>query len=173
MRKLQAAAAFVSKAAPEDIYPLLKNSASYPFWSMIEYFELIKPGRDELHGVGAQRIFKTGRNVMREEIVQLMPNRLVAYTLLSGFPMLDYRAEALLERLPPGGTRITWRCSFYPRYWGTGWFWRLVMQVVLRSFVRALARAAQDPRRREEILAAGRGNSTSKGMSPSKQGSGS
>ena len=169
MRKLRAEAACLSKAEPEDIYPLLKNSATYPFWSMIEYFELIKPGRDELHDVGAQRIFKTGRNVMHEEIVELIPNRLVAYTLLSGFPMLDYRAETLLDRLPGGGTRITWRCSFHPKYWGTGWFWQLVMRVVLRSFVRALARAAEDPPRREEILASGQGNSTSKQMIPSSQ----
>ena len=148
MKKLQTGAAFSSTAAPEDIYRLVKNSAGYPFWSMIDSFELAKPGRDEIHGVGAQRIFRTGRKVMLEEIVEVVPDRLVAYTLLSGFPMRDYRAETVLEGLPEGGTRISWRCSFYPKYWGTGWFWWLVMYFVLRDFVRALARTAEDPQRR-------------------------
>jgi len=47
---------------------------------------------------------------MHEEVVALIPNRLLAYILLSGFPMSEYRAETLLEPLRGGGTKITWRC---------------------------------------------------------------
>ena len=70
----------------------LKNSATYPFWSMIDEFELVRPGTDEPHGVGSQRKFRTGRLVMHEEVVELVPDRLTAYALLSGFPMNEYRA---------------------------------------------------------------------------------
>jgi hypothetical protein len=122
MKKNHVQASFVSSAGPEAVYSLLKNSATYPFWSMIDEFELVRPGKDEPHGVGSQRIFRTGRLVMHEEIVELVPNRLVAYDLLSGFPMDQYRAETLLDLVDGGRTKITWRCSFYPKYVGSGWF---------------------------------------------------
>lgn len=161
MAKLRASASYVSKAPPEDIYALVENSATYPFWSMIEHYEMVRPGREGQHGVGARRIFRTGRNVMLEDIVELVPNRLAAYVLLSGFPMNDYRAETVLEPLASGRTKITWRCSFYPKYPGTGWFWQCTMYFVFRSFVRALARAAESTDR-EAILAAAQGSATSK-----------
>jgi Polyketide cyclase / dehydrase and lipid transport len=146
MRNIRVEESFVSSADPEAIYSLVKNSAAYPFWSMIDEFEMVRQGKDEPHGVGAQRIFRTGRNVMHEEVVELIPDRLTAYVLLSGFPMNEYRAETLLDPLEGGGTRITWRCSFYPTYLGTGWFWRLTMCYVLRRFVRDLARASEKPK---------------------------
>jgi hypothetical protein len=92
MRKSCSQASLVSSADSAAIYSLLKNSATYPFWSMIDEFELVRPGTDEPHGVGSQRKFRTGRLVMHEEVVELVPDRLTAYALLSGFPMNEYRA---------------------------------------------------------------------------------
>lgn len=161
MKKSCAQASFVSSADPETIFSLVKNSATYPFWSMIDEFKLVRPGTDEPHGVGSQRIFRTGRLVMHEEVVELLPGRLAAYTLLSGFPMNEYRAETILEPVE-GGTKITWRCSFYPKYWGSGWFWRLMMSCVFRRFVRDLARASENREQPLAFLAAAQGNATSK-----------
>jgi hypothetical protein len=70
MRNIRVEESFVSSADPEAIYSLVKNSATYPFWSMIDEFEMVRQGKDEPHGVGAQRIFRTGRNVMHEEVVE-------------------------------------------------------------------------------------------------------
>ena len=162
MKKIHAQASIVTSADAKAVYSLVKNSASYPFWSMIDEFEAVRPGKDEPYGVGSQRIFRTGRLVMHEEVVELAPNRLVAYVLLSGFPMNDYRAEILLDPLDGGGTRITWRCAFYPKYRGSGWFWRLTMSWVFRRFLRMLARVCENSERREEFLAAAHGNATSK-----------
>jgi hypothetical protein len=161
MKKSCAQASLISLADPEAIYSLLKNPATYPFWSMIDEFELIRPGTDEPHGVGSQRKFRTGRLVMHEEVVELVPNRLVAYTLLSGFPMSEYRAETILDPIE-GGTKITWRCSFYPKYKRSGWFWRLMMFYVFRRLVRGVARASETLEQRLEFLAAAHGNATSK-----------
>jgi Polyketide cyclase / dehydrase and lipid transport len=162
MKKIRAQASVVSSSDPEVVYSLLKNSATFPFWSMIDEFEMVSPGRDDAYGVGSRRIFRTGRLAMFEEVVEIVPNRLVAYVLLSGFPMNEYRAETLLDPLEGGGTRITWRCSFHPKYWGSGWFWRLMMTSVFRRLVRSLARASESRERVEEFLAAGHGNATSK-----------
>jgi hypothetical protein len=73
MKKSCAQASLVSLADPEAIFSLLENPATYPFWSMIDEFELIRPGTDEPHGVGSQRKFRTGRLVMHEEVVELVP----------------------------------------------------------------------------------------------------
>lgn len=162
MKKVHAQASIVTSADPDVVYSLVKNSASYPFWSMIDEFEAVRPGKDGPYGVGSRRIFRTGRLVMHEEVVELVPDRLVAYILLSGFPMNDYRAETILDLLEGGGTRITWRCAFYPKYTGSGWFWRLTMSWVFRRFLRMLARTAENREQREEFLAAAHGNATSK-----------
>src|SRR3984885_3371743 len=161
MKKICAQASFVSSADPEAIYSLVKNSATYPFWSMIDEFELVRPGKDGPHGVGSQRIFRTSRLVMHEEVVDLVPNRLTAYTLLSGFPMNEYRAETILDPIDDG-TKIKGRCSFYPKYGGSGWFWRHMMSYVFRRLVRGVARAAENRKLRLKFLAAAQGNATSK-----------
>jgi hypothetical protein len=161
MRKSCSQASLVSSADSAAIYSLLKNSATYPFWSMIDEFELVRPGTDEPHGVGSQRKFRTGRLVMHEEVVELVPHRLTAYTLLSDFPMNEYRAETILDPIDDG-TKITWRCSFYPKYGGSGWFWRHMMSYVFRRLVRGVARAAENRELRLKFLAAAQGNATSK-----------
>lgn len=150
-KKIEARASVVSSASAEEIYSLLANSATYPVWSMIGRYELVKPGRDGEDSVGAIRIFQTGSAIMREEIVENIPNERVSYTLLSGFPLLDYRATTILAKAPKG-TLITWRSTFFPKYPITGLFWRLFMTWIFRRIVRDLARAAEEPQRRSTIL---------------------
>jgi hypothetical protein len=69
----------------------------------------------------------------------------VSYVLLSGFPFRDYRADVDLAPLPDGGTAIRWQSSFYAKYPGTGWFWRMVMNRVLKNIAETLAAGAEDP----------------------------
>ena len=88
---------------------------------------------------------------MKEEIVEAVQNERVSYTLLSGFPMLDYRSTTSLAAVP-GGTQISWTSSFHPKYPMTGWFWRGLMNRTLSSMVRGLASAAEDQERRRQIL---------------------
>jgi hypothetical protein len=150
-----------SSAQPQEIYALLRNSATYPAWSMIDSFESLQPGRDDLHGIGAIRFFRTGRFVMKEEITNLVPDALVSYVLRSGFPLLDYHSDtALIEQ--GGGTLIRWTSSFHPKHRMTGRFWQLVLYWTLTRMVRGLADAAGDPRRRARILALSCGPFSSK-----------
>jgi hypothetical protein len=142
-RRIEISVSAKSTAAPERIFPLLKNSETYPGWSMIDRYDAVKPGRDETNGIGAVRRLQTGSKVMCEEIVDIVPNRLVGYRLLSGLPLQDYQAQTRLDRQPDGGAEITWSCSFIPKYRGTGQFWKIVMRHILRRFVRDLARAGE------------------------------
>jgi hypothetical protein len=151
--RIQVRASTVSSAQPDEIYALLVNSATYPLWSMIRYYESLRSGREGLHDVGALRLFKTNAiTVMREEVTDLAPNERIGYTLLSGFPLLDYRSQTTLEKTT-SGTRIIWESSFYPKYPLTAWYWRRLMAWVLRKLVKSLSETAEDPERRSKILA--------------------
>lgn len=132
-----------ARAAPETVFALLADSSTYPNWSDIGGYAMERPGFETPHGVGEIRVFFSyGVFKVREEIVELVPNRFMAYTLLSGLPMRDYRGETTLEPLPDGGTRITWRSSFLSVA-GTGGFMRLFMAWVLKTLTDSLATAAE------------------------------
>lgn len=133
----------MSKASPEAIYPLLKDSSTYPAWGMIGSYAMERPGRDEPHGVGEIRVLNTWPFSAREEMVEFIANRKVSYVLLSGFPMVGYRGETTLTPMSDGRTRIDWVSTFDAKYPGTGWFWRLFMTWVLGNMVENLARGGE------------------------------
>jgi hypothetical protein len=102
---------------------------------------MVRGGHDGPHGVGAQRIFRTGFLRVFEEVPELVPDRRVSYLLLSGMPLRDYRADIDLEPNEAGGTRVVWRSGFQPEIAGTGWFFRWFMTRVLRRMVTDLCAA--------------------------------
>ncbi len=106
-------------AAPATVYALLRDGAGWPAWSPIESFELERPGADEPEGVGAVRVFRSGRVTGRDEIVELVPDRRFAYAHTSNLPIRDYRGEVHLEPVP-AGTAIRWVSEFDPKVPGTG-----------------------------------------------------
>jgi hypothetical protein len=55
-------------------------------------------------------------------------------------PFRNYQAAVETEP-EPTGSRVTWSCSFYPKYVGTGWFWSMVMRHTLRTVSTQLAAA--------------------------------
>ena len=159
-QQIEVRASAVCSASPDDIYALLVNSATYPLWSMIRYYESLAPGRKGLHDIGARRLFRTNAiTVMREEVTDLAPNERIGYTLLSGFPLLDYRSQTTLEKTV-SGTRIVWESSFYPKYPLTAWYWRRLMAWVLRRLVESLAKTAEDPEQRSRVLALAQGKTS-------------
>jgi Polyketide cyclase / dehydrase and lipid transport len=133
--------AYSSKDAPA-LYALLADGASWPTWSPIGSFELERPGESEREGVGAIRVFRTGRVASREELVELVPGRRLSYVLLSGLPLRGYRAD--VDLTPNGAsTEIRWRSTFRPKVPGTGWFYRVALTRFIRSCVNGLAAAHQ------------------------------
>jgi len=129
-----------SKADAATVFRVLKDAPNWPRWSMFDAVEFNRPGRDEPHGVGSIRTFITKISRSMEEVVELVPNRRLAYVLLAGLPFRDYRAVVEIEP-EPTGSRVTWSCSFYPKYVGTGWFWSIVMRRTLRTVSAQLAAA--------------------------------
>ncbi|WP_329520204.1 SRPBCC family protein [Spirillospora sp. NBC_01491] len=134
-----------SAADPGAVYRLLLDGARWPECSPLGSFELERPGETEREGIGAIRVFTTGTVKSREQVVEAVPGRRFGYVLLSGLPLVGYRADLLLT--PDGdGTVISWRSRFRPRYTGTGWFFRLFLGGVIRRLVAGLAATAGAPR---------------------------
>jgi Polyketide cyclase / dehydrase and lipid transport len=131
-----------SRAAPAAVFWLLKNSDTWPRWSMFKSAELEQPGQDEPYGVGSIRVFSTSVTRAREQVVELIAERQLSYVLLSGLPFRNYRADVRLTSPGGSGTHIDWTASFQCRY-GTGWFWRLFMNRILSDLAKQLAVAAE------------------------------
>ncbi|WP_051426227.1 SRPBCC family protein [Jiangella gansuensis] len=129
-------------AAPAaDVYALLRDGATWPEWSPIESFELESPGDGGGEGLGAVRVFRTGRIASRERIVELVPDRRFSYVLISGLAIKDYRADIDLAE-GTNGTTIRWRSSFRAKVPGTGWLYRRTLTGFIRKCVDGVAARA-------------------------------
>ena len=97
-----------------------------------------RAGHPEPGGVGAIR--KVGAPPVwgREEILEYEPPRRLVYTILSGQPVRDYRAEVELTPVD-GGTAISWRSRFEPVIPGTGAFMRWFLARIVGGMARRLA----------------------------------
>ncbi|MEV5718628.1 SRPBCC family protein [Amycolatopsis mediterranei] len=125
----------VRTTAPADsVYALLRDGKSWPAWSPLGSFELVRAGEDEPEGLGAVRLFKTNGVRSYERIVALEPGRRFGYALEHGLPLRDYVAYVDLSPRD-GGTDIHWHSTFTPKIPGTGWFYRWF----LGSFVKRVA----------------------------------
>lgn len=123
-------------APPEAVYELLVDGSTWPAWGPFRSFELVEPG--DADRLGEVHIFRTGRHVSRERIVELTPGRKYAYALLAGPPLKDYRADVDLTP-EAGGTLIHWHSSFTPGRPGTGWLYRWYLQRFIAGCARDLA----------------------------------
>ncbi|MBO8198480.1 SRPBCC family protein [Streptomyces smyrnaeus] len=128
-----------SRANPETVFTALVRAATWPSWSPIDAVE-IEDGSDpgERQGVGDTRIFRTGRAVSRERIVELVPDRRFGYENVSG-PFRSYRGTVELAEAPQGGTDITWSAGFEPKLPLSGPLWRWYLTRFMQRMVDGLA----------------------------------
>jgi uncharacterized protein YndB with AHSA1/START domain len=132
-----------SDAAPETVFEILADGAGWSRWAgpviVKSWWE--REGTPAPGGVGAIRALGMKRVGSREEIVAYDPPTHLAYTILSGLPVRDYRADVRLT--PDGaGTRIEWSGTFTPKLPGTGPLLRLFLLATIGGFVRRLCRYA-------------------------------
>jgi hypothetical protein len=131
----------MTTADPGSVYALLADGSTWPEWSPIDSFDLIEPGDGTPEGLGAVRLFTTGRHKSRERVVTCRPGVAFAYELEKGVPLRDYRAVITLTPAAGGGTSITWRSTFRPKVPGTGGIYRRELGKFIRRTVEGLAQA--------------------------------
>jgi uncharacterized protein YndB with AHSA1/START domain len=132
-----------SPAAPEAVFAVLADGSRWSEWAgpLVRRSAWDREGAPEPGGVGAVRRLGSAPFFSREKIVEYDPPRHLAYVLLSGMPVRDYRSD--VDLTPDGaGTEIRWRSSFAPRIPGTGPLVRAVMAAIVGGFARRLAKAA-------------------------------
>ena len=130
-----------TSADPGAVYALLADGATWPDWSPLGAFELLEPGAGTPEGLGALRLFTTGRHKSRERVVTCQPGEVFAYELEAGLPLKGYKAVVTLARTTQG-TSINWRSTFRPKVPGTGWLYRRELGTFIRQTVTGLAGAA-------------------------------
>ncbi|HVT42095.1 MAG TPA: SRPBCC family protein [Acidimicrobiales bacterium] len=130
-----------TSGGPEAVYALLADGSTWPGWSPIDSFELIEPGDGTPEGLGAVRLFVTGRHRSRERVVERRPGESFAYVLEKGLALRGYRAVVTLRPAEGGGATISWRSTFRPKVPGTGWVYRRELGRFIGEMVDGLARA--------------------------------
>ena len=128
-------------ADPAAVYALLRDGAGWPSWSPIDSFELERPGTDEPEGIGAVRLFRSGRITGHDEIVELVPDRRFSYAHTSNLPVRSYRGDVDIEPVA-GGTAIRWASAFDPKVPGTGWLLRRALDGFIAKLTEGLAQRA-------------------------------
>lgn len=119
----------VVPAPPAAVFAILLDRSSWPGWSGHQSFELVRPGAAGPYDVGSVGLLRSGRRrVMREEIVEVVPDRRIGYTLLAGLPLRGYRADVDLTPTAEG-TEVRWHTTFDAPS-GLGW----VYVTALRRF---------------------------------------
>jgi len=111
MTQLQVAADAVAGAAPEVVWALVADADSYCRWGPWSASGYQSPGDEAPGGAGAIRWMRYGRTTTVEEVLEVEEGRRLAYTVVRGIPVRNYRAEVTLS--PAGaGTRIRWVASW-------------------------------------------------------------
>ena len=130
-----------ASAGIDAVWPLIGQARRWSDWSFLTRSVLERDGSPDSDGVGAVRHFTRYGIGSREEVVAWDPPHHLAYRILSGFPVRDYRSDVTLE--PSGtGTRIDWAGSYTPRWPGTGPVLQRVLPALMRRFARDVARHA-------------------------------
>lgn len=128
-----------SHGTQKAAFDLLADSRAWPSWGGAGSVDIERPG--DAAGVGEIRVMRNGPLRVREEIVAIVPPKLVQYVLLSGLPVRDY--EARVEITPDeSGSIIHWRARFGSKVPGAGAVNRLIFRKVLQRTAAALADAA-------------------------------
>ncbi|WP_410634176.1 SRPBCC family protein [Amycolatopsis sp. cmx-4-83] len=130
-----------TSAPPDAVYALLRDGATWPEWSPLGSFELVREGEKEPEGLGAVRLFRTGGVKSYEKVVALEPGRRFGYALEHGLPLRDYVAYVDLSPRD-GGTEIHWHSTFTAKIPGTGWFYQWFLGRFIGRVVAGLVEAA-------------------------------
>src|SRR3954453_10678582 len=132
-----------SDAPPETVFALLADGAGWSEWAgpLAPKSSWEREGSPEAGGVGAIRKVGAWPVFSREEIVEYDPPRHLAYTLLSGMPVSDYRAD-VEPHADRTGPPILWKGSFEPKIPGTVSVFRAFFRQIVGGFAKRLASAA-------------------------------
>ncbi len=132
-----------SSAPIERVWDILVDTRSWNVWGRFRTAKLEHLGELSDDGVGAIRVFGNAPILSREQVVVSDAPKHFAYTLLSGMPVNNYRADVFLASTS-SGTTITWKSGFdsaRPAF--TGGFFAWFLKRFITDTAKRLARYAE------------------------------
>ncbi len=117
MGKLHVEAEQIAAAAPDDVWALVSDATAYPRWGPWHEAGYRSAGDASPRGPGAVYWLRSShryglrRPVSVEKILEIEEGRRLAYTVIGGIPVRNYRAEITLTPTADG-TRIRWAASW-------------------------------------------------------------
>lgn len=112
MSQLSVQAEGTTRARPEVVWSLVANANNYAQWGPWNDggYRPPSPGPAQ---EGSVQWFRYGRRTTSvEQILEVDEPRRVAYKVVSGLPVKNYRAEVTLTPTSSGGTTIRWAASW-------------------------------------------------------------
>jgi uncharacterized protein YndB with AHSA1/START domain len=113
MAQLHVEAEAMAKASPETVWALVSDATKYPSWGPWIDGHYKKAGEEGARGVGAVQVLRSAQRYMGrhitsvEKILEVEEDRHLAYKVIRGMPVRNYRGEVTLT--PAGdGTHIRW-----------------------------------------------------------------
>ncbi len=112
MSQLSVEAEGTTRAGPEVVWSLVANANTFPQWGPWNDGGYRPPSTGPSKE-GSIQWFRYGRRTTSvEQILEVDEPRRVAYTVVSGLPVKNYRAEVTLTPTSSGGTSIRWAASW-------------------------------------------------------------
>jgi len=133
-----------SPATPASVFAVLADGDGWAAWAgpLVSRSHSARPGPPYPGGVGAVRVLGRRPLATREEIVEHVPDRRLAWTVRGGgLPVRDYRVAVDLAATSTGGTAAVWTATFRPAVPGTCRLTEASLRRVLAGFARRLATA--------------------------------
>jgi len=156
MGNLHVEAEQTTRAAPEFVWALVSDVMTYPRWGPWREAGYQRPGDTSPRGTGAEYWLRSSHRyglsypVSVERVLDAEQGRHLAYTVIGGIPVRNYRADITLEPAA-GGTRIRWAAS-----WDRTMSGRLVHRSLRKLYPQIVASLAAEA---EKEAAAGAGQS--------------
>ncbi len=122
-----------SSAPVEAVWSLLGEARRWKEWSFLDRSDLLREGDPPPDGVGALRRFTRFGVGSTEEVVAWEPPHHLAYVIIKGFPVRNYRADVRC-RSAGASTVITWSGTFDPIVPGSGPVLRRVLMGLIGRF---------------------------------------
>jgi uncharacterized protein YndB with AHSA1/START domain len=138
--RLHTEAEGTTSASPEAVWALVSDATRYPQWGPWSAAAYQSPGDSAERGPGAVYWLRSadryfGRAVTTvEKILQADEATHLAYTVVGGLPLRNYRADVTLTPVPGGGTRIRWSAE-----WDATLPGRLAFRSLSKLFPRVIA----------------------------------
>jgi len=117
MTRLHVEAERTIQAPPDIIWALVSDAMMYPQWGPWRKAGYRSEGEASQHGPGAVYWLESSQRYMLrypvsvEKIIDAEEGRHLAYTVIAGIPVRNYRADVTITPAS-GGTRVRWEATW-------------------------------------------------------------